>query len=51
MTTRMTFTVYVAGDGMAAGVQRRLQELCAEREVSVEVNVVDVAADPKRRKN
>jgi KaiB-like protein len=43
----MSFTVYVAGNGMAASVRGRLHELCAERDVAGEVNVVDVAADPQ----
>lgn len=43
----MSFTVYVAGDGMAARVRARLLELCAERQVSGEVSVVDVEADPQ----
>jgi hypothetical protein len=42
----MTFTAYVDGDAMAAGVRARLLELCAERGVEGDVNVVDVTAAP-----
>jgi len=47
MSVRMTFTVYVEGNGMAEGVRGRLLELCAERDVDGEVTVVDVSADPQ----
>jgi len=43
----MTFTVYVAGSDMATSVSDRLRELCASYEVTPQITVVDVAADPE----
>ena len=46
MTARVLFTAYVEGPDMARAVRSRLLELCAGENVTGEVRVVDVTADP-----
>ncbi len=47
MSARMVFTVYVDGAEMGVRVRSRLLELCAAREVTGDVRVVDVTAEPQ----
>ena len=46
MSVPMVFTAYVDSAEMGQRVRARLLELCAEREVAPEIQVVDVTADP-----
>ena len=46
MSTPMVFTAYVDGTEMGGQVRTRLLELCASRDVTAEIRVVDVLSEP-----
>lgn len=46
MSAQMLFTAYVDGEEMARVVNARLRELCAVHDVSAEIRLVDVGAEP-----